>query len=671
MNKIVRLTIALHLLMANLSLIAQDKPDYKFGKVNGADFSVFPPASDPDAHAIIIGDVGKSTVLPNSKGGFGYQFNRRMRVKIVDIQGVSAGKFVIPMYLQKGSSAEEGITSLKAVTYNLEGGKVVETRLAGDQVFTEKINTYYSLKKFSLPALKEGSIFEINYTIESDFLYDFRPWVFQHDYPCLWSEYTTDVPEYFDYNHLVKGSIPFTIETKKADARSYNVQLDVGSIEMNNRGTVSTVVNINRWAIANVPALRKEKYTTSIENYRSEIEFQLAMISFPNQRPRIITPKWSEVAKSLLEDEEFGAQLSGKNEWLDDYLKGIVGSSQEPLEKAKKIYTYVRDNIRCEPRSSIYTTSTFKNLLKSKTGSVADLNLLLVAVLKHIKIDCSPVILSTRDNGFTNPMYPDLYRYNYVICQALIGEKVYLLDASVPDLSFGKLPANCYNGEGRVINSVASPIILSADSIVDKSMSMAILIPAGNEIKGKVSASSGYIGSLEQRNLIRDNGLKSFNDEIINAYGPDLDITNIAIDTSEAHDAPIKLNYDIAYKINSEDNIYITPVFTPFYKQNPFAADTRKFPVEMPYREDRTFILHMGIPAGYLVDDLPKPAKVILNDKDGVFEYQLSVEGENIQLRTRLVLSKANFQPEDYEGLRDFFGYVIKKQSEQIVLKKK
>jgi len=34
-------------------------------------------------------------------------------------------------------------------------------------------------------------------------------------------------------------------------------------------------------------------------------------------------------------------------------------------------------------------------------------------------------------------------------------------------------------------------------------------------------------------------------------------------------------------------------------------------------------------------------------------------------------LKKANFVPEDYDTLRDFFAYIVKKQSEQIVFKKK
>ncbi len=43
---------------------------------------------------------------------------------------------------------------------------------------------------------------------------------------------------------------------------------------------------------------------------------------------------------------------------------------------------------------------------------------------------------------------------------------------------------------------------------------------------------------------------------------------------------------------------------------------------------------------------------------------------DGLQLRCRLKLNKANFEPEDYQTLRDFFAYVVKKEDEQIVFKK-
>jgi len=107
------------------------------------------------------------------------------------------------------------------------------------------------------------------------------------------------------------------------------------------------------------------------------------------------------------------------------------------------------------------------------------------------------------------------------------------------------------------------------------------------------------------------------------------------------------------------------------YKENPFHAADRKYPVEMPYAFDETYVLNMEIPDGYVVDELPKSTKVTFNDDEGFFEYLTAKDGSNIQFRCRLQLKKANFKPEDYATLRDFFGFVVKKENEQFVFKKK
>jgi Domain of Unknown Function with PDB structure (DUF3858) len=120
-----------------------------------------------------------------------------------------------------------------------------------------------------------------------------------------------------------------------------------------------------------------------------------------------------------------------------------------------------------------------------------------------------------------------------------------------------------------------------------------------------------------------------------------------------------------------EDLLYINPVLIQEYKENPFSSVVRRYPVEMPYRIDETYILNLEIPEGYVVDEIPKSAKVGLGDGEGYFEYLISATGGTIQLRTRVVLQKVTFPPDEYDGLRDFFGFVVKKQSEQIVLKKK
>jgi hypothetical protein len=86
---------------------------------------------------------------------------------------------------------------------------------------------------------------------------------------------------------------------------------------------------------------------------------------------------------------------------------------------------------------------------------------------------------------------------------------------------------------------------------------------------------------------------------------------------------------------------------------------------------DETYELTMDIPKGYKVEELPASVKVNFNGNDGFFEYTIQKDEFLIQLRSHLKLKQAIFEPADYNSLRDFFAYVVKKESEQIVFKKK
>jgi hypothetical protein len=53
------------------------------------------------------------------------------------------------------------------------------------------------------------------------------------------------------------------------------------------------------------------------------------------------------------------------------------------------------------------------------------------------------------------------------------------------------------------------------------------------------------------------------------------------------------------------------------------------------------------------------------------FEYRIEQSGNRISFLNRIRIHKAMFIPEEYPALREFFNIVVKKQSEQIVFKKK
>ena len=671
-----RLAIAMLLLFGiTLPAAAQEKigkMPVKFGKVTPEDFNVNTATLDSAADAVVLADFGTTSFEGDNKGGFSLVFKHSKRIKIIKKQGFEAATETIPLYVS-GSRVEK-IESLRASTYNLEGGKVVETRLDDKSIFTDKVNKHWLHKKFTLPALKEGSIIEYTYTQTSPFLFNLQPWTFQSSYPCLWSEYQVEMPNFFQYVTLGHGYLPMT--STIMDTRHVNFNLvSPGGADRDERFTYDDDVITRRWVMQKIPALKEEAFTTTLYNYLSRVEFQFRGYSFRNQAPKDVMGNWQSTSEELLKDEDFGADLDRNNSWLDDSLKVITKGAVNTREKAEKIYNWVRDNFTCTDHHDLNTSNPIRTTYKNRNGNEADINLMLLAMLRHEKITGDPVILSTRSHGFANEIYPLLAEYNYVIDQIDIDSARIYLDASEPWLAFGKLPGRCYNGAGRIVNKEnPMSVTLDPDALTESKMTLAMITRAdkGSGLIAHVTLTPGFDEACDVRQSVRTDGQQALMKKMQAAYSAEMTPSNLEIDSLKQPEQPLQIGYDVAITPDaSQELFYFNPMMAEGYKENPFKAADRKYPVEMPHSMDETYTLTMEIPDGYEVDELPKSTKVTYNENEGYFEYLIVKSGDIVQMRSRIKLLKANFKPEDYSTLRDFFGFIVKKQGEQVVFKKK
>jgi transglutaminase superfamily protein len=657
-------------LSAAATVFAQDKSPAKFGKISPADFNLSAYQFDTAAGAVVIADVGYTEFKGNMKGWFSLEFHHFKRIKILKKGGFTAGDVEIPLY-SSGTEVEK-IESLKAITYNLENGKVTETKLDDKSIFTDKMSRNWIEKKFTFPAIKENSIIEFSYVQVSDFLYNMQPWAFQGQYPCLWSEYEANIPNFFEYVTLSQGYLPFAHQSSSTTTK-FQVTIPGGS-GRDEQGSFEDAVVDHRWTMKNIPALKEEPYTTTLNNHIAKIEFQLSRFQFPNSGSHDMMGNWLTVSQGLLKEEDFGSDLDRNNGWLDDDLKKITGGAANRLEAAEKIYCYVRDNFNCTGHGSIYMSNPIKTVFKDKHGSAAELNLLLIAMMKHEKIIADPVILSTRAHGFTHEFYPLLTRFNYVIGRIRIDSTQFYLDASSPVQGFGQLPDYCYNGHARVVSrELPEAVYFDADSVKEAKLTMVLITnQEKGALTGRLETKPGTFEAFDIREKIKKSGEKEFFKTVQSAYPAETVVFNPSIDSLRIPEMPLGISYEFKMKIDSGENLlYFTPLLAEGYKDNPFSAAVRTYPVEMPSATDEIFVLNMEIPEGYVVDELPKSAKVLFNDDEGFFEYMVDKDDANVRLRSRIKLKKANYKPEDYNTLRDFFGFIVKKQSEQIVFKKK
>ena len=87
---------------------------------------------------------------------------------------------------------------------------------------------------------------------------------------------------------------------------------------------------------------------------------------------------------------------------------------------------------------------------------------------------------------------------------------------------------------------------------------------------------------------------------------------------------------------------------------------------------EENFVATYTIPEGYVIEEIPKGAKVTLPDDGGRFTYFIGVgEGGKISISSKIQLKKAMYFAEEYETLRAFYDQIVQKHAEQIVLKKK
>jgi hypothetical protein len=629
----------------------------KYGDVTADQFKIKNYSVDSNAAAVYLFDMGTCYYEGNSFNNLRLVYTRHARIHLLNKNSFNLATVEIPLY-QDGSYREE-IENLKATTFNIQNGKIEEINIDRDAVFKDNSGNI-TIKKFTFPAVKEGSIIEFSYKITTPSFQSVRPWLFQGNYPKLYSEYKVSIPDFYDFAVLKQGYHPFAIDTVSFSFDNYIFNTEL----------IQTSTANYTWAAENIPALKDETFTTTLANHILRVEFQLSTIKYPNAAVKTVLQNWYEADEELLNDENFGAALSRANGWLTDDIKIIIKDAATDIEKAKKIFDYVKTKIVCINRNAIMLSQPLKQTYSMGKGEVADVNFLLGAMLKNAGFEVHPVLLSTRKHGKTYYAYPIMNKFNYVIMQVFINGKEYLLDASDLVYGFNILPGECYNGYARIISKQPAVINLSADSVSETKQTTVFITSSGGEINAAVSTTFGNIESQNTRSKLKLVKQNDYFRELSDSYPVEMKLTNPEIESKDDADQPLTVSYELTVSAGDEKIFYVDPVLSKAFKENPFKQTDRLYPVEMPYCIDNIYILNMEIPKGYTVEEIPKSSKVILNEDEGMFEYIIGEANGKIQLRSRILLKKANFDADHYSSLKDFFAFIINKQNEQIVLKK-
>ncbi|RAW03146.1 transglutaminase domain-containing protein [Pseudochryseolinea flava] len=645
--------VGLLLTVVHSSILFAQKSPSKFGDIPMDDIKMTTYDHDSSASAVILMDFGKCYITENAVSLI-LNFERHFRIKILSNDALHpGGPADIEIPLLNIGTDEEKVTSLKAVTYNLENGAIVETKLSKDGIFKQKFNKNISLQTFTLPNVKVGSVIEVSYTVTSDFLFNFHNWQFQYKIPVRSSEYWALIPDVLVVTKYQQGYIPITdYESKPQNTSTFQVEA-------------------HHWKAQRVPAFKTEPFMTCEKDYVTKVNFAVSQIVQPGRPIVNVMKSWASLNNTLVDEPQFGKLITGSG-FLKKKAEELTAGMTDPLAKATAIYNYVKQSIEWDGSKEKYPDN-LKEVLENKKGSSADINFILASMFEKVGIPVEMVLLSTRDHGFIRQQYPMERQLNYVICSTKIADKTMLIDATDRLLPMGVLPERCLNGVGMLISrdnhgwitidtKIKAKTTISADLTIDESAS----------IKGKLSFLYDGYDAHDVRQEYFGKGEQDFVKSFLNNRSwlfektEFQNVNDFNTPAKQIHDVVISEHATVTGNV-----MYVNPFVTNQLTDNVFKAQQREYPVDFGSPQEETYMAKINIPEGFVLDEIPKSRVLMLPGNAARYTYNISVTGNVITAVSIFQINKSLFVQSEYADLREFYNHVVAKQAEQIVLKKK
>jgi hypothetical protein len=652
--------------------------DFKFGKISKEELKETQHPIETNANAAVL--YRNQNIYFNFEQDKGFvQYNEvHERIKIYNKDGYDYATQIIRLY-DEGSDTKDALTSFKAYTYNLIDGKIEETKLKKEGIFEEKINSYWMQTKFTMPNIKDGSIIEFRYTIISPRL-AIEDVPFQKLIPINKFEFKATTPEYFMYKALLNSKAVYYPKLSKSYhskrvAFSYR-KLAKPGMNGSSRSELVTYTkdvqfNVIESNSVNIPSLIDEVYVDNLTNYQAKLFMELQSIQLPDSPYENLSTSWEEVTKNIYDSNYFGDQLN-KSGYFGDDLNTAIADATNPTEQVYNIFNFVKSKVKWNGLHSYYTDLGVRQAYKQGVGNVADINLILIAMLREAGINANPVLLSTKDNGI--PFFPTRSGFNYVICAVNTDQGMLLLDASKTFTSLNVLPVKTLNWQGRLIRRDGSSewVSLAVPEASKEIVSLNMKLNSDLSATGKIRNQYTDYKALDYRNTYESYSKDDLIKDIESKNG-NLLVSNIEVDDMNIPVKPVLLSYE--YQLDEAlekigDAYYFSPLLFLKIKESPFKLQTRKYPIDLNFPTSRKYTVNIMLPEGFQVESLPENEKLQYNSTEGEFTYLIRANGSMLQLVITLDLNNTLIMPANYQQFKEFFELLVNKQAEKIVLKK-
>lgn len=639
--------------------------NFELGKVTIAELEQKFNPKDTTAPAAILFKKAKTFFTYDIKSGFTANHVYEYKIKIYKNEGLSWANQKVRFYVGYENRNKDQLEFSNALTYNLENGNIIKTKLDSQGTFKRNVNKYSSEKTITLPNVKVGSIIEFKYILKSENIIEFPDFQCQYEIPVNYFQYKTVIPEFYMYKPILIG-----YQKIKSDSK-----ITSGSQSFENQYGQSSSFTYNQidavYSDKDIPALLNEPFIDNLENYRISIRHELERVRLPEIPVKDYAMTWDGVATTIFKNENFGKQLNEKTFLLDD-VKRILINVESMDERLNIIFKFVQNKMNWNEKNDYYTDKGIVEAYKNQIGNVAEINFILINMLKLAGIEVNPVLVSTVENGI--PVYPTRTGFNYVIAAADIEGKRILLDASHKFTAPNILPLNILNWKGRLIkdDGNSEEVELLPSNVSRENFSLMVVIDPEGRMNGRARIQRTDYDAYQFRvenNMSEENYLEKFEREL-----GSVSITNYHIENKKSNfKDPILETFSFTSNNQFDiidSKIYLNPLLFFTRSRNPFNQEQRQMPVYFGYKNQVKYNIIIEIPEGHILESMPTPIKIATEDKNIIYLLTFSNEENKIKISCLKEINNTIFAADQYNGIKEIFQKMIVSQNQKIVLKK-
>lgn len=620
---------------------------------------------DPEADAVVLCETGDVDFDWN--GGhpmFIYRYLYRYKV-LKDAGADCANVEIDYIFDDEDPQIFEEVDGIRATAYNQENGKTVKTQLNERLITDQMVDMQHRVKKFSIPSVKAGTVVEYSYTIRSHIFWQLRDYIAQQAVPVDYCSYRMEIPTMFIFNVEI-STRPYFKGLVTNGTFKVNLNDDPKSTS-----NISCKTNIYTIIGQEMPAVKDDEWLWSASDYAAHVTCELHSYMFPGQPAQTVTKDWQQVDKQLLQMDEFGPRLNDNCKFADELTAAGIPQITDFKKKVSAAFTLLMKKVSWDGRYRFYPV-TAGELLRKRQGSNADINMVFISECNSLGIKAYPVVLRTRHSGALPQNFPSLSKFNTWVVAVTDGLHTYYIDASSADGYLNVLQPNLYVTNARAIRKgqAGQWVDLQQMGLAKTTTQVDYTLTADGSAQGKVTTI--YIGNAAANKRQAFAEAKDSADYVATmGRKSGTTIGDYHITGLHAFVPEMTETFTVTQKGKADGQIIYVNVFPDnLLGKNPFAAPSRNYPVEFPYRMSTTYVVKIQAPEGYVVDDQPQTLSIRTEDNAISGQVSTSPITNGVSVIYRFNINKLKVEAAQYASAKQLFEKMEQVGKAMVVFKK-